>query len=198
MLLGFHAALEGISLAFEPTASALRAGFVPLLVHKFFDGLLLGIQAARSAPGPVEPRSGRKGARGEDPMESPETPVTAGSGKSALSRGFLGFVLLWSVVTPAALLAAIASGQTSSGKSGASSGPGMGPGLQSLGAGTFLYVAMMEVLASEFRTAASAPRSRGSRGATATGWSASVKLAVVIAGCCMVRLIEGGNHHHHH
>jgi hypothetical protein len=199
VLLGFHAALEGVSLAFEPNLAALRAGFIPLLVHKFFDGLLLGIQAARSPGGAGESRHGRRLAKTEDPLELEAN--SAGQPKSTLSRGFYCFALLWSCVTPAALLAIIAAGQTgsqsaSAGENGTKDG-GMGPRFQCLGAGTFVYVAMMEVLSSEFRSLPTAPRRLHKSSTAIAPWSPIVKLAVVVVGCLMVRLIEGGHHHHH-
>lgn len=202
-LLGFHGALEGVSLAVEPTVAAIYGGFVPLLIHKFFDGLILGIQAAKTAQPPavkVSPAATPADVDHSGSAQQPKGhPISAAV---AANKTFMGFVALWSLVTPAVMLmmlmsggaeAAIASGQVNGGGgSGAPPAPTpataaaapapVGPLLQCFGAGTFLYVGTMEILATEFGDAA--------KGSKAAGFAA------LMAGSVLVLVLESFHHHH--
>jgi zinc transporter ZupT len=210
VLLGFHAALEGVSLAYEPTAAALRNGFVPLVLHKFFDGLLLGIQAAK-APLPGEPAvsKSRSIVRDDGSVitidhfdESGPTSVHGNSKPSSVSQPFLCAVGSWASITPIVMIAVVFAGvgfeaavAAEATKSPLDTAYPLGPQFQCFGAGTFLYVAMMEVLTSEFKPH---PPKRRLPGAFATPtWSHTLKLFTVIAGCVIVSFLESGHHHSH-
>jgi len=175
VLLGVHAAFEGTSLAFETTASSLRAGFVPLLIHKFFDGFLLGIQTVRE-------EIARR--RREAEEEVPTSPVRK-TQCWGMNTTFLMAVCGWSCITPVVLIAVVACGAGKPSMSGSL----IGPSVQCLGAGTFLYICVMEILASEFS-------GRRRHPSLSTEPSNVAKIGAVLCGIVLVKLLNSGHHHH--
>jgi len=45
VLMSLHSAIEGTTLALETSAKTLRGAFIPLFIHRFFDGVVVGLQA---------------------------------------------------------------------------------------------------------------------------------------------------------
>lgn len=101
VLMSLHSAIEGTTLALETSAKTLRGAFIPLFVHRFFDGVVVGFQAsAVTASSSSSPASSGEGQR--------DGAASSCSFLSTLSRVVFRrttLVLLgWSIITPVVLI----------------------------------------------------------------------------------------------
>ncbi len=174
VLLGLHGGFEGVALAVEPSVQAIQRGFLPLLLHKFFDGLVMGIQASLALE--MDPSG---------------------------ARGFSTKAALWSLITPFVMAGFLVSGLDSwlvatsqptpvppgigAHSAAWNSALPWGPLLQCVGAGTFLYVATLEILPGEFPATPVAPKA-----GAAAPW---LKAVAAIAGVGFVIVLEGAHSH---
>ncbi|EAN90971.1 hypothetical protein C3747_143g123 [Trypanosoma cruzi] len=95
----FHAAVEGVLLGLEASVAALMGSAVPLFVHRFFDGVVVGVCIAK------EVRAEMEAVDEVTPLNAAEKNTTAGDFAATFRRRTCRFpIILWLCIMPAALL----------------------------------------------------------------------------------------------
>ena len=220
VLMSLHSAIEGTTLALESSAKTLRGAFVPLFIHRFFDGVVVGLQATVSSGG-----GGGAGVAGVEGTSATAAGADSGSAQSHDHHPFHSianfirelrritfrratlWLLAWSSITPAVLLIVllVTGGGGSSAGSGANNIPGRGGAdgggggdasfagawAQCFAAGSFVYISA-ELLNDVFsRSASSAAAAAG-----ATDWvsrnigNATARVLGLLGGVSVVLLLE--------
>ena len=130
VLLSVHSVVEGIVLGIERAPSTLLSATLPMLLHKFFDGMIIGMRIAKT----VDLHS----SRGEPAAFCASARIACGAVRKNMTS------VAWSMVTPVTLLVA-ASGFDLLSRSLMESS-----WLQSFAAGSFIYIATVDIIPSEF------------------------------------------------
>ena len=91
-VLSFHTVIEGVSIAAESSRAHLWVGFGALLLHKFFDGLILGASYATGATRSIAWPEGRRAQRTPSPpcqqQRGDDNPRRYDGPHSCLGRGY--------------------------------------------------------------------------------------------------------------
>lgn len=142
ILMSVHSATEGVAIGVEQSVQAVRQSVAPLLVHKIFDGWLVGLGAYRGVDSSI-----RNGA-------------TLGAIRHVLFRSAQRYALwVWLVALPGTLIAVgfMVSPHAKSPGTGAADSPHHHQGsasatvaaAQAASSGSFLYVAVCAILVEE-------------------------------------------------
>jgi hypothetical protein len=149
VLMALHSLTEGASLGLEGSLSSLTVGMIPMILHKFCDGIVVGVRVGKG-------------------LESEAAPSSQSAiSKCEIVRGSIRRVPLvavaWTAITPIVMIAAALGTSGSSnnndhrpdGSLQPHTGPSDSPGLltvavQGMGAGSFIYLALAELVAEEF------------------------------------------------
>ncbi|EKF27879.1 hypothetical protein MOQ_008388 [Trypanosoma cruzi marinkellei] len=95
----FHAAVEGVLLGLEASVTALMGSAVPLFVHRFFDGVVVGVCIAK------EVRAEMEAVDEVTPLNAAEKSTTSVDFSATFKRRVCRFpIILWLCIMPAALL----------------------------------------------------------------------------------------------
>ncbi|KAF8277446.1 hypothetical protein TcBrA4_0111910 [Trypanosoma cruzi] len=95
----FHAVVEGVLLGLEASVAALMGSAVPLLVHRFFDGVVVGVCIAK------EVRAEMEAVDEVTPLNATEKNTAAGDFAATFRRHACRFpIILWLCIMPTALL----------------------------------------------------------------------------------------------
>jgi hypothetical protein len=101
VLMSLHSAIEGTTLALETSAKTLRGAFIPLFIHRFFDGVVVGLQATV-----VSELVGGSGDNKEKNSENPLSSLTNffAEMKRIVFRKETMYLFGWSIITPVVLI----------------------------------------------------------------------------------------------
>ncbi len=124
VLMSLHSAIEGTTLALETSAKTLRGAFVPLFIHRFFDGVVVGFQASAATSG--------------DSSGEAAGASLCSELKRIVFRKTTLVLLGWSIITPVVLVLVLTTSSPSSASSLTQSWAGAWA--QCFAAGSFVYI----------------------------------------------------------